>query len=108
MGLVMCFVGTKFIVLFVTLVVFSTISFIVIYILYYQLGLQSKEKESELYVSFYFSIFVGLVISCRFFIKFKKNVIWLLGAFVGIYCGRLLSLTLASQIRRQGIFENQN
>jgi len=50
-------------------------------------------------MAFYASILIGIVASCRFFARFKKNVIWILGAILGIYVGRLGSLITATKIR---------
>lgn len=50
-------------------------------------------------MAFYASVFIGIIAACRFFARFKKNVIWILGGILGLYLGRLLSLITASKIR---------
>lgn len=39
------------------------------------------------------SVLFGIVVSCNFFHKSKKNVIWVLGGILGLYIGRLISFT---------------
>lgn len=48
---------------------------------------------------FYLSLFFGIGVACRFFSRFKKNVVWILGAILGVHVSRLFSLYVCSWIR---------
>lgn len=106
-SLVMIFYGKKFIVQLTTLAVGIFFGGLVMYISYYYFGLQSREKEGQLYMALIFSFIFSIVAMIRFTLRFKGNVIWLLGTLIGAQIGRLISMPLVVYIKSK-FLEDRN
>lgn len=102
-GLVMTLYGTKFIVLIISIMVGSVAMLIGFYFSYYAMGLYSKENEKQLAIACVLCFVGGLIVACKFFSRFRKNVIWLFGIIMGMWIGKLVSMAAVNSINNNCI-----
>lgn len=103
----MCYLGHKFIHLFISLIVGAATSFFTFFFAYYKFGLQSVDLQNELIAALCLSILIGICTAWKIYKRFHGNVLWILGAIIGLYIGRLLSLYMASVIRSKMEYSQQ-